>query len=141
MENWGEMIKNQIYNKLLKPSLNQIENAMKQNIEEIKEKINDIKKIDHLENINKYNNNEHYDKKNNMIESFPNSDLYSKGTSNLINDKSEEVVKLGFKLFEKLKEKQKKLTLLEKETSKLIEDNIQILLIEYFPINIYFLFI
>ena len=97
---------------------------MKQNIEEIKEKINDIKKIDHLENINKYNNNEHYDKKNNMIESFPNSDLYSKGTSNLINDKSEEVVKLGFKLFEKLKEKQKKLTLLEKETSKLIEDNI-----------------
>ena len=124
MENWGEMIKNQIYNKLLKPSLNQIENAMKQNIEEIKEKINDIKKIDHLENINKYNNNEHYDKKNNMIESFPNSDLYSKGTSNLINDKSEEVVKLGFKLFEKLKEKQKKLTLLEKETSKLIEDNI-----------------
>ena len=124
MENWGELIKNQIYNKLLKPSLNQIENAMKQNIEEIKEKINDIKKIDHLENINKYNNNEHYDKKNNMIESFPNSDLYSKGTSNLINDKSEEVVKLGFKLFEKLKEKQKKLTLLEKETSKLIEDNI-----------------
>ena len=127
MEIWGEMIKNQIYNKLLKPSLNQIEDVMKQNIDEIKEKINDINNINNinnLENINRNNNSdERFDKKNKMLESLTNSELFSKGTAKLRNEKYEEINRLGEKLYQKLLEKEKKLKLLKQETSKLIEDN------------------
>ena len=38
----GEEIKNQIYDKFISPSIEQIENVMKQNIEEIKDKLNEI---------------------------------------------------------------------------------------------------
>ena len=127
MEIWGETLKNQIFNKLLKPSLNQIEDTMKKNIEEIKEKINEINNmnnINNLENINRYANNERYDKKNKMLEST-NSDLFSKGTAKLRNEKYEEINRLGEKLYQKLLEKEKKLKLLKQETSKYIEENIE----------------
>ena len=128
MEVWGETLKNQIFNKLLKPSLNQIEDTMKQNIDEIKEKINEMNnmnKINNLENINRYANNERYGKKNKMLESI-NSDLFSKGTAKLRNEKYEEINRLGEKLYQKLVEKEKKLKLLKQETSKYIEENIEI---------------
>ena len=125
MEVWGETLKNQIFNKLLKPSLNQIEDTMKKNIDEIKEKINEINNINNLENNNNYANNEIYDKKNKMLEST-NSDLFSKGTAKLRNEKYEEINRLGEKLYQKLLEKEKKLKLLKQETSKYIEEIIEI---------------
>ena len=115
LEYFGEEIKNDIYNKLIKPSINQIENNMKKNFDEIKEKINEMNKINYINNYN--------DKKNKMMESITNSDLLSKGTSKLRNERFEEINRLEEKLYQKLLEKEKKLRLLKQETSKFLEEN------------------
>ena len=122
LELLGEEIKNQINNKLLKPSIEKIENVMKQNIEEIKERINDINRINNINHFNS-NNYEFDNKGNKMLESVTNSDLFSKGTSKLRNEKYEEINRLGEKLYQKLLEKEKKLRLLKQETSKFLEEN------------------
>ena len=88
---------------------------MKKNFDEIKEKINEMNKINYINNDN--------EKKNKMLESITNSDLLSKGTSKLRNERFEEINRLGEKLYQKLLEKEKKLRLLKQETSKFLEEN------------------
>jgi len=121
LEYLGEEIKNHINNNLLKPSINQIENVMKQNIDEIKEKINEINKNNNINNND--NNNYIRDKNLKMLDSINNSDLMSKNTSKIRNEKYEEINRLGEKLYQKLKEKEEKLKLLKRETSKYLKEN------------------
>ena len=103
-------LKNQIYEKYLQPSINEIENSMKQNIEDIKKKVdsmnysndNNTNEING-EEINYSNNNEIIlDKRNNQRKKY------------------EEINRLGERLYNKLMEKEKKLKLLKQETTKLL---------------------
>jgi prefoldin subunit 5 len=47
----------------------------------------------------------------------------SKGTSKIRNEKFEEINRLGEKLYQKLCEKEQKLRLLKKETSKYLQES------------------
>ena len=125
LEKLGEEIKTHINNNILKPSLNQIEMTMKKNMDEIREKINKINIRNNDYNYNNNYNNINYDnsKKNNMLESIKSSDMDSKNTSKIRNEKYEQINKLGEQLYLKLREKEQKLKMLKEETSKYLEDN------------------
>ena len=128
-------LKNQIFEKYLQPSIKEIENSMKQNIEDIKEKV-DSMNYSNLNNINnedmskKYFNNdingERDDKEENGEENFSSNNNYenslrnNSNTSNVQKNKYEEINRLGVKLYGKLMEKEKKLRLLKQETTKLL---------------------
>lgn len=120
LENFWEKIKNQIENNLLKPSISKLENVINKNINEIKEKINDMNRIYNIENINnsKYG---YYNRKNKLLESNNHNELISlsKGNSKLRNEKYDEINRLGEKLYQKLEEKEKKLKLLTQELKNL----------------------
>ena len=120
----GEEIKKEIFNKYLRPSLNQIEINMNRNIVEIKDKIDEINKNNNLQKYNNFKYTNYKDKKteNKYSVNSSNNDIFSKSSSKLRNDKYEEINKLGEKLYQKLLEKEKKLKLLKKETSKFLED-------------------
>ena len=123
LNKFTEKIKNEIANKYLKPSLNQIEFKMKKNLEEINNKIDEINKYN---NFNQSNNNIKYIKdENNFSNKFSgiqSNNNISKTSSMLRNEKYEEINKLGERLYQKLLEKEKKLKLLKKETSKFLND-------------------
>ena len=128
-------LKNQIFEKYLQPSIKEIENSMKQNIEDIKEKV-DSMNYSNLNNINnedmskKYFNNdingERDDKEENGEENFSSNNNYenslrnNSNTSKVQKNKYEEINRLGVKLYGKLMEKEKKLRLLKQETTKLL---------------------
>ena len=129
LNNITEQIKNEICNKYLRPALNQIEISMKKNLNELKNKFGIENKKESIEfndykisnNINK-NINKKYDyNKSNFSGIQSNNDLMD-SSSKLRNEKYEEINKLGEKLYQKLLEKEKKLKLLKKETSKFLED-------------------
>ena len=124
LNNLNEEIKREIFNKYLRPSLNQIEINMKRNIVEIKDKIDEMNTNNYLQNYNnfKYTNYKNKEKQKELSEISSNNDIFSKSSSKLRNDKYEEINKLGEKLYQKLLEKEKKLKLLKKETSKFLED-------------------
>ena len=119
-----EDIKKEIFNKYLRPSLNQIEINMNRNIVEIKDKIDEINKNNNLQKYNNFKYTNYKDKKteNKYSVNSSNNDIFSKSSSKLRNDKYEEINKLGEKLYQKLLEKEKKLKLLKKETSKFLDD-------------------
>ena len=123
LNKFTEKIKNEIANKYLKPSLNQIEFKMKKNLEEINNKIDEMTKYN---NFNQSNNNIKYIKdENNFSNKFSgiqSNNNISKTSSMLRNEKYEEINKLGERLYQKLLEKEKKLKLLKKETSKFLND-------------------
>ena len=128
LENLGEEIKNHINNNVLKPSLNEIETVMKQNMDEIRKKINTINiknnnENNYKDNINKYDNNNDNNKMLESIKSIKSSDFNSKNSSQIRNEKYEEINRLGEILYQKLMEKEQKLKLLKEETSKFLEDN------------------
>lgn len=120
----GEEIKKEIFNKYIRPSLNRIEINMKRNIDEIKHKIDEMHKNNKLLNYNNYKYTNYIDKEKQkqLYDISPNNDIFSKSSSKLRNDKYEEINKLGEKLYQKLLEKEKKLKLLKKETSKFLDD-------------------
>ena len=112
-------LKNQIVEKYLQPSINEIENSMKQNIEDIKKKVdtmnysNEINMNTNTNNTNEYINGEEIILSNNNYEG-------SLEKKNKQRKKYEEINRLGEKLYDKLMEKEKKLKLLKQETTKLL---------------------
>ena len=130
LKNLSEEIRNDIFNKYLKPSLNQIEININRNINEIKDKIDDMFQKGSFKNynynkgdINDINVNKQYEYKSNKFSGKQtNNDIFNNNSSNLRNEKYEEINRLGEKLYQKLLEKEKKLKLLKKETSKFLED-------------------
>ena len=112
----GEEIKNQIYDKFISPSIEQIENIMKQNIEEIKDKLNEINYNNALNNIS---NNSF--KKNKLLQSRSTFDLSSRRNSKIKNEKYKEINRLAEKLYQKLNLKAQKIKLLKEETSKYLK--------------------
>ena len=130
-------LQTQIFEKYLQPSINEIEKSMKQNIEDIKEKvdsinyINNSKKIKNNNNYNSiidYNNNDIFQSSldlNYKKEGFNSKgDNYHKNSSKIKKEKYEEINRLGEQLYGKLLEKEKKLKLLREETMKNREKNI-----------------
>ena len=129
LNNITEQIKYEIYHKYIKPSLNQIEIKMNKNIDELKIKLDKRDKNKKLNDYNDYNNisnniiNNKYDYGQNIFSGIQsNNDLLDNSSSKLRNEKYEEINKLGEKLYQKLLEKEKKLKLLKKETSKFLND-------------------
>ena len=128
-------LKNQIFEKYLQPSINEIEKSMKQNIEDIKEKVDSINNTNISNNSNLMKNNHKYyniiedDEKNNNYngsielnnrneEQNSKGDIYHKTSSKVKRQKYEEINRLGEKLYDKLLEKERKLQLLKQETMK-----------------------
>ena len=129
LNNITEQIKYEIYHKDIKPSLNQIEIKMNKNIDELKIKLDKKDKNKNLNSYCDYNNirnniiNNKYDYEQNIFSGIQsNNDLLDNSSSKLRNEKYEEINKLGEKLYQKLLEKEKKLKLLKKETSKFLND-------------------
>ena len=128
-------LQNQIFEKYLKPSINEIEKSMRENIEDIKEKVESINQtnitnnsylknkysniMDNEENINYNNDYDTYSIINKNKEQNL-KDLYHKTSSRIKKEKYEEINRLGEKLYDKLLEKEKKLKLLNQETNLLI---------------------
>ena len=104
-------LKNQIYEKYLQPSINEIENSMKQNIEDIKKKV-DSMNYSNENNTNEINGDEMISSNNNFEPSLEKKNKQRK--------KYEEINRLGERLYDKLMEKEKKLKLLKQETTKLL---------------------
>ena len=114
LENLGNEIKNQIYEKFLNPSIEKIESIMKKNIDEIKEKIDNINY--NYDNINRYNI--YKNRINELSEYQDNTGLINKFKTKYRNEKYDEINRLGEKLYQKLMEKEKKLRELSRETMK-----------------------
>ena len=126
----SENIKNQIYEKFLQPSISEIEQTMKQNIDEIKGK------VDAINNNTTTNSNNNIIKTNKEDNDLDEEDyelqakygvdykdsIYYKTSSKMRKEKYEEINRLGEKLYDKLLEKEKKLKLLKKETSLLMNE-------------------
>ena len=109
-------LKNQIVEKYLQPSINEIENSMKQNIEDIKKKVDTM---NYSNEIKSNNTNEYINGEEMMI--FSNNNYEgSLNKKNMQRKKYEEINRLGEKLYDKLMEKEKKLKLLKQETTKLL---------------------
>ena len=129
-------LQNQIFEKYLKPSINEIEKSMRENIEDIKEKVESINHtnitnnsfiknkynnlMDNEENINYNNDYDTYSIINKNNEQNSKGDIYHKTSSRIKKEKYEEINRLGEKLYNKLLEKEKKLQLLNQETNLLI---------------------
>ena len=129
-------LQNQIFEKYLKPSINEIEKSMRENIEDIKEKVESINHtnitnnsyiknknnnlMDNEENINYNNDYDAYSIINKNNEQNSKGDIYHKTSSRIKKEKYEEINRLGEKLYNKLLEKEKKLKLLNQETNLLI---------------------
>ena len=129
-------LQNQIFEKYLKPSINEIEKSMRENIEDIKEKVESINHtnitnnsfiknkynnlMDNEENINYNNDYDTYSIINKNNEQNSKGDIYHKTSSRIKKEKYEEINRLGEKLYNKLLEKEKKLKLLNQETNLLI---------------------
>ena len=111
-------LKNQIFEKYLQPSINEIESSMKQNIEDIKKKVDTLNysNENNTNDINTNNTNEYINGED-MIYSNYEGSIDKK---NKQRKKYEEINRLGEKLYDKLMEKEKKLKLLKQETTKLL---------------------
>lgn len=121
-------LQNQIFEKYLQPSINEIEKSMKQNIEDIKEKVDSINctnisvkknnNVDESQNSNKYNGSSYLKYKN--YSQISNNDIFNNNSSIIKKEKCEEINRLGEKLYRKLLEKEKKLKILKQETNMLM---------------------
>ena len=139
LEFLSDNLKNQIFEKYLQPSINEIEKSMRQNIEDIKDKVDSITNTNNSTVINKYDkyynktfddesNNEIYkgsiELKNKYGKQNSKGDIYFKTSSKLKKEKYEEIDRLGAKLYDKLMEKERKLKILNQTTMKSMENNI-----------------
>lgn len=116
LQKLGEEIKNQIYDKFISPSIEQIENVMKQNIDEIKDRLNEI---DYNNSLNNFSNNSF--KKSKLLQSRSSYDLSSRRNSKIKNEKYKEINRLAEKLYQKLNLKAQKIKLLKEETAKYLK--------------------
>lgn len=116
LQKLGEEIKNQIYDKFISPSIEQIENVMKQNIDEIKDRLNEI---DYNNSLNNFGNNSF--KKSKLLQSRSSYDLSSRRNSKIKNEKYKEINRLAEKLYQKLNLKAQKIKLLKEETAKYLK--------------------
>ena len=114
----GEEIKNQIYDKFISPSIEQIENVMKQNIDEVNDRINEI---NYNNALNKISDN-YFNKNNKLLQSRASFDLDSRQNSLIRNEKYKEINRLSEKLYQKLNLKAQKIRLLKEETSKYLKE-------------------
>lgn len=114
----GEEIKNQIYDKFISPSIEQIENVMKQNIDEIKDRINEINYNNALYKIS----DNYFNKNNKLLQSRASFDLDTRQNSLIRNEKYKEINRLSEKLYQKLNLKAQKIRLLKEETSKYLKE-------------------
>ena len=132
-------LKNQIFEKYLQPSINEIEKSMRQNIEDIKEKVDSINNTNITSNSIRKTNNKYYnnilneeddnnfkfnnydgysiDLKSKNNEQNSKGDIYNRTSSKIRREKYEEINRLGEKLYDKLLEKEKKLKLLKQEAN------------------------
>lgn len=107
-------IKNNLFNKFLQPAINEIGNSMKKNLEQIKSEVDTLgnsickKKILFTKNNSSINDNE--------------ESMEFKTSSKLRNEKFEEINRIGEKLYNKLREKEKKLERLKQEKTKFLND-------------------
>ena len=113
-------LKNSIFDKFLKPTINKIGDSMKQNIEEIKSKVDTIS-----------NNKNIFEKSISNIQNDDEDEEIYKSSSKLRNEKFDEINRIGEKLYNKLLEKEKKLKMLKEEKTKFLnqesqKDNIDI---------------
>ena len=134
-------LKDKIYEKYLQPSINEIEKSMRQNIEDLKEKVDSINYTNNNNNSKQLKKNSYFTNSNiigddnndidngslqfkNKTEDINNSkdDIYHKTSSKTKKEKYEEINRLGEKLYGKLLEKEKKLKLLKQETMKNMEN-------------------
>ena len=111
-------LKNQIFEKYLQPSINEIESSMKQNIEDIKKKVDTLNysNENNTNDINTNNTNEYINGEDMVYSNYEGSI----DKKNKQRKKYEEINRLGEKLYDKLMEKEKKLKLLKQETTKLL---------------------
>lgn len=115
-------IENQVYKDFLQPSINAIENRMKENLDEIKEK---------LSNLNNNNNLNSQSENTSFIDSYRmnrsiRSSMNDVGKSTQRrNDKFDEINKIGEKLYDKLVEKEKKLKDLKNETTNYLKKKLK----------------
>ena len=114
----GEEIKNQIYDKFISPSIEQIENVMKQNIDGIKDRINEINYNNALYKIS----DNYFNKNNKLLQSRASFDLDTRQNSLIRNEKYKEINRLSEKLYQKLNLKAQKIRLLKEETSKYLKE-------------------
>ena len=109
-------IQNQINDNLLVPSIRNIENTMKNNMNEIKDRLTQL-------NLNSNNNNFNQSEGTSFVDSYRVSkSLFTsqnelRSSSLKRNEKLEEINKLGEKLYDKLVEKEKKLQEFKNETT------------------------
>ena len=114
-------IQSQINDNLLRPSIRSIEKAMKNNMEEIKDKLIQL-------NMNTNNNNNfNQSEGTSFVDSYRvskslfTSQNDNKSSSVKRNDKFEEINKIGEKLYDKLVEKEKKLQEFKNETTNYLK--------------------
>ena len=118
----GNNIENQVYKDFLQPSINAIENRMKENLDEIKEK---------LSNLNNNNNLNSQSENTSFIDSYRmnrsiRSSMNDVGKSTQRrNDKFDEINKIVEKLYDKLVEKEKKLKDLKNETTNYLKKKLK----------------
>ena len=109
--------KDNIYEKFLGPTINEIGNSMKKNIEQLKNKVDTIGNNIYNQNNNiQDNDNDNFNFDDNY-ENYEDDDEY-KTSSKLRNEKFDEINRIGENLYNKLLEKEKKLKLLKQEKAK-----------------------
>ena len=100
-------LQNNIFDKYLKPTINKIGDSMNKYIEQIQLEVDNINDKPNINNMNTASKN----------------DFGSKlSTSKIRNQKFDEINKIGERLYNKLKEKEKKLILLKQEKSKFLNE-------------------
>ena len=115
-------IENQVYKDFLQPSINAIENRMKENLDEIKEKLSNL---NNNNNLNSQSENTRFIDSYRMNRSIRSSMNDVGKSTQRRNDKFDEINKIGEKLYDKLVEKEKKLKDLKNETTNYLKKKLK----------------
>ena len=116
-------IENQVFKDFLQPSIQQIEVRMKENMDEIKDKLNNLNNNTNI--VSQSENTSFIDsyRMNRSIRSSMNEG--GKTSTQRKEEKYDEINKIGEKLYNKLVEKEKKLQDLKKETSNYLKKKLK----------------
>ena len=116
-------IENQVFKDFLQPSIQQIEVRMKENMDEIKDKLNNLNNNTNL--VSQSENTSFIDsyRMNRSLRSSMNEG--GKTSTQRKEEKYDEINKIGEKLYNKLVEKEKKLQDLKKETSNYLKKKLK----------------
>ena len=116
-------IENQVFKDFLQPSIQQIEVRMKENMDEIKDKLNNLNNNTNI--VSQSENTSFIDsyRMNRSLRSSMNEG--GKTSTQRKEEKYDEINKIGEKLYNKLVEKEKKLQDLKKETSNYLKKKLK----------------